>query len=469
VGAPPASANLRDDTIVALATAPGRGALALVRVSGPAAAALAARCITRRAGPWPPPPRRAVRATLHHPDHPDEPLDDALVTWFPGPHSFTGEDLVECSVHGGAYVGPAVVAALVAAGARPALPGEFTERAVWHGRLDLIRAEAIGALIDARTTAAHRAALRQLDGALTRHLETLRGAILDVEALIAYEIDFPTEDDGPLPRARVVEATDAATTALDRLLATRPQAVLGQDGVTVVLAGAPNAGKSSLFNALLGESRAIVSEVPGTTRDAIEVLLDDTPWPIRLVDTAGLREAGDALERLGMEVSARRLAEAQVVVVCAETPDGLTAAVARIRGLTTARCVGALTKQDATPPHAAAALTAHEDLAAIVPVSAVTGVGLGALRDAVRAAVRAATPAPAESLPVVVQARHAAMLGTAREELAAFRAAWVEETMPAPVAATHLRAAAHALDELLGAIDVDEVLARVFRTFCVGK
>ena len=468
MGAPPGSADLRDDTIVALATAPGRGALAMVRLSGPSAATLAARCLTLTHGTWPPPPRRAVRARLHHADDPARPLDDALVTWFPGPRSFTGEDLVECSVHGGAYVGPAVVAALVAAGARPALPGEFTERAVWHGSLDLVRAEAIGALIDARTTAAHRAALQQLDGALTRHLEALRSAILDVEALIAYDLDFPMEDDGPLPRARVLAAADAAHTALARLLDTRPQAVLGRDGVTVVLAGPPNAGKSSLFNALLGESRAIVSEVPGTTRDAIEVLIDDTPWPIRLVDTAGLREAGDALERLGMEVSAQRLATAQVVVVCAETRDGLTAAATQIGGLTNAHAVGALTKQDVeTAPTASVATSGA--LTTVVAVSAVTGAGLGVLREAIRTAVRAATPEPTESLPVVVQARHTVMLETARAELEAFRGAWAEDALPAPVAATHLRAAAHALDELLGAIDVEEVLTRVFRTFCVGK
>ena len=461
MGAAPRSADLRDDSIVALATAPGRGALALVRVSGAASARLAARCLTLAQGSWPPPPRRAVRARLHHPDRPDLALDDALVTWFPGPASFTGEDVLECTVHGGAYVGPAVVAAFVAAGARPALPGEFTERAVLQGKLDLLRAEAIGDLIDARTTAAHRAALRQLDGAMTHRLDALRSAILDVEALIAYDLDFPAEDDGPLPRARVLAAADDALAALDALLATRPQAVLGRDGVTVVLAGAPNAGKSSLFNALLGESRAIVSEVPGTTRDAIEVLLDDDPWPIRLVDTAGLRDTGDALERLGMEVSARRLAEAQVVVVCGETPEALAAAAAHLDGLTTARRVAALTKQDVP--------SAGEATPSAIAVSAVTGHGLAALRDALRAAVRAATPDPAESLPVVVQARHAAMLTQAHAELAAFRAAWAEDALPAPVAATHLRAAAHALDELLGAIDVDEVLARVFRTFCVGK
>lgn len=444
----------------------------MVRLSGPAATTLAARCLTLTHGTWPSPPRRAVRARLHHPDDPARPLDDALVTWFPGPRSFTGEDLVECSVHGGAYVGPAVVAALVAAGARPALPGEFTERAVWHGSLDLVRAEAIGALIDARTTAAHRAALRQLDGALSRHLETLRSAILDVEALIAYDLDFPMEDDGPLPRARVLAAADAASAALDRLLDTRPQAVLGRDGVTVVLAGPPNAGKSSLFNALLGESRAIVSEVPGTTRDAIEVVIDDTPWPIRLVDTAGLREAGDALERLGMEVSAKRLAEAQVVVVCAETPEELSAAATRIGVLTMAHAVGVLTKQDviASPTEPAAVPAAVlAGLTSVVGVSAVTGAGLAGLREAIRSAVRTATPEPTESLPVVVQARHAAMLGTARAELEAFRRAWADDVLPAPVAATHLRAAAHALDELLGAIDVEEVLTRVFRTFCVGK
>lgn len=483
MGAPPRRADLRGDTIVATATAPGRGALAVIRVSGPDAHAIARRCTT----PWPTAARQVTRARLHAADHPDTPLDEAMVTWFAAPRSFTGEDLVECTVHGGAFVPAAVVAALVAAGARPALPGEFTERAVRHGKLDLLRAEAIGDLIDARTAASHRLALRQLDGVLTSHLAALREAVLGAEALIAYDLDFPSEDDGPLDPARVLAAVDGTIGAIDTLLATLPQAALGRDGVMVVLAGAPNAGKSSLFNALLGESRALVSEVPGTTRDAIEVLLDDDPWPIRLVDTAGLRVSDDQVEQLGIEVSHRRLAEAQVVLVCGEDDASLARGVAEVRAHSDAPLVRVRTKGDrmtspahisieegrasapATPLPIAPSLASVAADGAPITVSVVTGTGLAALRDALRATVRATTPDPAESAPVVTRARHVAALTTARAELQAFRAVWAGGELPAPVAATHLRAATLALDELLGALDVEEVLDRVFRAFCIGK
>lgn len=488
MGAPPRPADLRGDTIVATATAPGRGALAVIRVSGPDAHTIACRCTT----PWPTTARQVTRARLHAPDRPDTPLDEAMVTWFAAPRSFTGEDLVEYTVHGGAFVPAAVLAALVAAGARPALPGEFTERAVRNGKLDLLRAEAIGDLIDARTAASHRLALRQLDGVLTRHLAALRDAVLGAEALIAYDLDFPSEDDGPLDPTRVLAAVDATLTALDTLLATLPQAALGRDGVMVVLAGAPNAGKSSLFNALVGESRALVSEVPGTTRDAIEVLLDDDPWPIRLVDTAGLRSSDDQVERLGIEVSHRRLAEAQVVLVCGEDDASLARGVVEVRAHSAAPLVRVRTKGDRatdTGPAAIDAREASEPMASRpigsqpvasprastsvddvpITVSVVTGAGLAALRDALRATVRATTPDPADSAPVVTRARHVAALTMARAELQAFRGAWAEGALPVPVAATHLRAATLALDELLGAFDVEEVLDRVFRAFCIGK
>ena len=477
MGARPGSADPRGDTIVATATAPGRGALAVIRLSGPDALAIARRCGT----PWPDAPRQATRVRVHAADRPDTPLDDALVTWFAAPRSFTGEDVVEWTVHGGAYVPAAVVAALVAAGARPALAGEFTERAVRHGKLDLLRAEAIGDLIDARTAAAHRTALRQLDGALSRRLATLREAVVGAEALIAYDLDFPSEDDGPLDPARVLAAVDETVAAIDTLLATLPQAALGRDGVTVVLAGAPNAGKSSLFNALLGEARALVSEVPGTTRDAIEVLLDDDPWPIRLVDTAGLRASEDRVERLGIEVSHRRLAEAQVVLVCGEDDDALARASDAVRAHSSAALLQVRTKCDqarsgdvADPSMAggepiAANATSDGEMATPVAVSAVTGAGLVALHAALRALVRATSPDPAESSAVVTRARHVAALTTARDELAAFRAVWAAGELPAPVAATHLRAATLALDELIGAVDIEAVLDRVFRSFCIGK
>jgi tRNA modification GTPase len=462
---------VRGDTIAAVATAPGRGALAMVRLSGPRA-----REIAQRIGvPVELTPRRATRVRLVEPTEgmdaariapgetrPPQLLDDALATYFPAPHSATGEDVIELSLHGGSYVSTAVMAALLTAGARAALAGEFTERAVRNGKLDLLQAEAVADVIDARSRAAHRSALRQLSGTLSRRLHELRDALLELEALIAYDIDFPEEDDGPQPRARAVAAAERVSAALAALGATLPAAELARDGVTVVLAGAPNAGKSSLLNALVGDARAIVSEVPGTTRDAIEVVVDADPLPWRLVDTAGLRESNDTLERLGLEVSARWLARAQVVLVCGENDAALRAAAAAVGDTGGGRRVLVRTKGDLVTGRGG-------ESAEAIAVSAHTGEGLDALRAAIAASVREAYPEPAEDQPVVTRARHAAAIQAARAEVEAFREAWAHDALPAPVAATHLRAAIHALDELTGGIDIEDVLERVFRTFCVGK
>ena len=245
-------------------------------------------------------------------------IDQGLVTVFRAPHSYTGEDLVELSCHGGLLAPAQVLAALMAAGARPAAPGEFTRRAVLNGKLDLLQAEAVGDLIDATAPAQGRAALHQLDGALSQRIQALREELLEVLALLSYDIDFPEEDDGPVPRARIQGALDRSREAVGRLLATAPAGLRLHDGALVVLAGAPNAGKSSLFNALLGTSRALVTEIPGTTRDTIEAPSEVLGWPVKFADTAGLRDADERLERMGIEVSRRYVAAADLVLLCVE-------------------------------------------------------------------------------------------------------------------------------------------------------
>lgn len=466
MGARASGADLRGDTIVAVATAVGRGALAVVRLSGPDAHAIA-RCVGM---PTDAVARAVTRVRLHHHEALSAPIDDGLVTRFDAPRSYTGEDAVEFSVHGGAYVSATLLAALVAAGARPALAGEFSERAMRNGKFGLLEAEAIADLIEARSAAMHRAALRQLDGALTRRLDALRDALLDTEALIAYEIDFPEEDDGPQPRARAAAAAQRVREGLDALLATQPQAELGREGVVVVLAGPPNAGKSSLFNALAGSPRAIVSELPGTTRDALELLVDDDPLPIRFVDTAGLREPADALERLGVEVSHRRLAAAHAVLVCADDDAALVQTCAQVAAHASAPRIAVRTKVDRDAvPIAVWGAPEGLDAVAAVAVSAHTGEGVDTLRTALRAITRGLATDPLEEHPMVTRARHAHALTLARTEVETFIVAWTEATLPAPVAATHLRAAVNALDELLGGIDANEIIGRVFRTFCVGK
>ena len=462
-----------DDTIAAIATAPGRGALALVRVSGRDAHAVARRVVA----PWPAIDRVATLVRCLHPAT-GERLDDAVATTYAAPRSYTGEDMVELSTHGGHLAPAAVLAALLAAGARQAQPGEFTRRAVLNGKLDLLQAEAVADLVDARSQAMRRAALEQLDGGLSRRVLALRDRLLDLEALIAYDIDFPEEDDGPVPRARIAGAIDEARGSVEALLATALAGELVREGALVVLGGEPNAGKSSLFNALLGARRAIVTEVPGTTRDAIEAVVDAGRWPLRLVDTAGLRESRDVVERLGIEVSERYLARAEAILVCGETRASRRRVLDRLlsgRGADgDAPIVVVPTKADAAAfeapddaERAAAGASPRVHLAA--PVSAERGDGLGALLDTIGALLDAGHLSPAADAPLLTRERHRLALAAARDELAAFASAWNGGALPATVAAVHLRAAVGALEELIGTVDVEDVLERIFRTFCVGK
>ena len=452
------------DTIVAQATPPGRGAISLLRVSGSRAHTLV-RALAER---FPEEARIAVVTSLH--DSTGTVLDQAVVTRYDGPRSFTGEDMVEVSTHGGLVVPVTVIAALVAAGAREAQPGEFTRRAVLNGKLDILQAEAIGDLVAANSRAAQRVALQQMDGGLSRRVLELREMVLGVEALIAYDIDFPEEDDGPIARERVTAAVCEVERALDQLLATSGAGELVREGALVVFAGAPNVGKSSLFNALLGRSRAIVTEIPGTTRDAIEAVLDTGAWPLRLVDTAGLRDSHDPVERLGIEVSRDYVRRAALVLVCAETAHGLRATARAVARETTAPAIGVLTKSDrGTTSESERASLATELGAAAVAVSATTGEGLGVLLDAIVRAVSQSSGGADLDAPLLTQTRHRRAVETALNEVRGFREAWDGEGIPATVAAVHLRAAVTALEELIGSVDVEQVLDVVFATFCVGK
>jgi len=443
------------DTIAALSTPPGRSAIALIRVSGRAAFDVAARVLS----PFDPgAPGRVRRSRARRPGTP-EPLDDVLYAVFRAPASFTGDDLVEISTHGGLLVPAEVLGALFAAGARAAAPGEFTRRALANGKLDLLQAEAIGDLIDATAPAQRRAALDQLDRGLSARIGNLRSQVLEVEALVSYDIDFPEEDEGPVPPARVDRAVDDLRAALSAMVATAAEGGRLREGALCVIAGAPNAGKSSLFNALLGQERAIVTELPGTTRDAIEAGATCGGFPFRLVDTAGLRASDDRVERLGIEVSRRYLAAADVVLFCAEAGRSLSAEERAFLAEVAAPVLLVRTKADVAP-----AGGADGDLA----VSALTGAGLVALRDRLAALAFAQLSATADPGPVLTRERHRAALARALEEVKEFAAAR-GAGLEAVVAATHLRAAATALEDLIGLVTPDDVLERVFASFCVGK
>ena len=438
------------DPIAALATPPGRAALALIRLTGTGSFGVAARVITNfRSAPA----RQATLAAFHAEN--GQVIDRGLYTVFPGPNSYTGEDLVELSCHGGVLVPGRILAALHAAGARPAAPGEFTRRAVLNGKLDLVQAEAVGDLIDATAPAQALAALAQLEGGLSRRLAALRESLVEIQALLGYDIDFPDEDDGPVAPARIAGQIESAAAQIRRLVATAPSAERLREGALLVFAGRPNVGKSSLFNALLGSERALVTEIPGTTRDAIEAHTDFLGWPVRLTDTAGVWNAPERIDRMGVEVSRRYLAAADLVLLCVEAGREVDKDEGVIAGARPTLLVR--TKADLA-----------RDAGEGIPVSALTGEGLGELRRAAAGRVFADRINLADLEPGLTRERHRTALNRALVALG--------DAVPhlgsggdAVLVAHHVRLATDALDELLGFIDIEEVLDRVFGSFCVGK
>ncbi len=454
------------DPIAALATPPGRSALAVVRLSGKGAFDIAARVVPAfRATP----PRTARLARFVDPA--GILIDRGLYLVYPAPQSATGEDVVEFTCHGGLTVPTRLLSALHAAGARPAEPGEFTRRAVLNGKLDLLQAEAVGDLIEATADSQAGAALHQMEGGLSQRIAGLRADLIALEALLAYEVDFPEEDDGPVPRERIEAKRAEVALRIERLLATAPAGERLREGALVVLTGAPNAGKSSLFNALLGSTRAIVTEVAGTTRDAIEAHTDFLGWPVRLVDTAGMSETPDRLEAMGMEVSRRYVDAADLVIECVEAgvdESGeagkavLTCPEAAVPGATSSVSTASSvllvrTKCDLSPAPASG-----------LPVSSLTGEGIGELRRFAAERLFGARLPLAALEPALTRARHREALTRAREALEGAREQ-LQAGGDAVLAAHHVREATRALDELVGVVDIEEVLDRVFAAFCVGK
>lgn len=441
------------DTIVAPATAPGRAGVAVIRLSGPAAGP-ALEALTGRPRPL---PRKAVRARFRDPEE-GLPLDDGLVLWFPAPASFTGEDVAEIQCHGGRAVVESLLDALCRQpGVRPAEPGEFTRRAFDNGKMDLTQAEALGDLINAETAAQQRQALRQMDGALARLYDGWREALIHALAHLEAYIDFPDEDLPP-DVARAVEGEIA--TLRDQIAAHLDDGHRGErlrDGLHIAIVGPPNAGKSSLVNALARREAAIVSATAGTTRDVVEVHLDLGGYPAVLADTAGLREATEEIEAEGIR---RALARAEQADLRIAVLDGTTwpSVDAQTLALIDDATLVVLNKADLGP----APETEEVKGQPVMPLSVKTGAGMETLLFALQHEVRERLET--RGAPALTRKRHRRALEECREALD--RALAMPEL---DLRAEDLRLAARALGRITGRVEVDDLLDVIFRDFCIGK
>jgi tRNA modification GTPase len=442
------------DTIAALASGGGTAAVALIRLSGPQAEPVADRACHGAASRAE--ERRATRAKVRDAD--GRVLDDVLLTVFRESRSFTGEPVVEIACHGGRLVTRRVLERLLECGARSAGPGEFTERAFLHGKLDLTQAEAIMDLISAQSDLALRAAHEQLEGGIGREAIRLREDLIGVVAHLEAWIDFPEEDidpdTGDLFRARVA----AAREGIAKLLATAEQGRILREGVRTVICGRPNAGKSSLLNLLLGSERAIVSDEAGTTRDTIEetIILDGVP--LRLVDTAGLRDEAGGIEREGIRRTLHEAGRADLLLVVRDA--SLPAAESSVELPESNRSVTVLNKSD---------LGEHAEWAGNggVRLSCNTGGGLDQLRRAIREALDLGEADWGEHA-VAINTRHRDCLRRADESLEAAEAL-LESSAAPELAALELRGALDALGEIVGKVDTEDILGAIFSQFCIGK
>ena len=451
------------DTIAAIASPFGEGAIALLRISGPDALAVADRVC---GGPLKPsgfPARRQRLAALR--DRADRTVDEVLISVHRAPASYTGEDVVEISCHGGILVTWRVLEALLAAGARAAGPGEFTQRAFLNGKMDLTQAEAVMDLIRAQTDLAIRAAGEQLEGRLGQRINGLREDLLSLVAHLEAFIDFPDEDIDPDTGTALAQRMETVQRAIRALLATAGQGRILREGVRTVIYGEPNVGKSSLLNSLVGHDRAIVSETPGTTRDAIEEFINVRGLPLRLIDTAGLRESADPLENAGMVHTRRNLARADLALhlVDASQPPPVAGTPDPDPDIRAAQEIFVLNKTDlGVHPRWEQIPHAH-----IVQISCRTGKGIGELEDAIYRKVTGGEAVWNEGA-IAINARHQDCLHRAQIALEAARHALASKVSPEFVA-LDLRASLDAVGEVVGGADADEILGRIFATFCIGK
>jgi len=446
--------HLARATIAAIATPPGRGGIGVVRVSGALVIDVARALLGAL-----PAPRHATYAEFR--DARAQVIDRGIALYFPAPHSYTGEDILELQGHGGPAVLQMLLGACLDAGARLAEPGEFTRRAFREGKLDLAQAEAVADLIDAASREAARSAMRSLSGEFSDAIETLVEQLTELRAFTEAMLDFPEEEVDQPHREDAAARLERVRASLETVITKSRQGSLLRSGIHVVLAGRPNVGKSSLLNRLAGDERAIVTAVPGTTRDALRETILVEGVPIVVVDTAGLRESHDEVERLGIERSWTELAQADVVLMVLEAPLGMNekdrALLAQLPEQGTRLYV--YNKLDLAPNERAGRRGAERQE---IWVSAKTGAGIDALRDAL---LQAAGWTGAGESVYLARERHLRALGQARDHI---RSA-VAQIGRSEFFAEELRLAQGALAEITGEVSADDLLGEIFARFCIGK
>jgi len=446
------------DTIVAIASAPGTGAIALSRLSGPRALDVAT-CIAPTL-PQDVVARKAYFAPLVDAEGQ---VDEGLLTFFKGPHSFTGEDVVEVGIHGSPYIQQRLLEAMLKAGARLAQPGEFTLRAFLNRKMDLSQAEAVADLIASRSAAQHKLALQQLRGGFGQRIEALRQQLIDFSALIELELDFSEEDVEFAKRDDLLVLINELIVICNDLVNSFRYGNAVRQGLPVAIIGAPNSGKSTLLNALLQEDRAIVSEIPGTTRDTVEETITLGGVLFRFIDTAGIRETGDTIEKLGIERSYKKAREASIVVllgdagVMNESAFRTQAEIFRERIGHGPQLIPVLNKSD---------LPNVQVGSRVMTISAKTGAGMEELKDAFTEHVEALHES--DGGIVVTNVRHVEALGHARQALHEARQA-MAKGVGGELLANDLRRAQHHLGEITGRITTDDLLGSIFGRFCIGK
>lgn len=445
------------NTIAAIATPAGRGAIAVVRLSGANALAISQKVLRCRRTLRP-----RVQTFSQLVDSSGELIDEVLATYFPAPRSYTGEDVVEISCHGGLLVTRSVLECLLDAGATSAMPGEFTQRAFLNGKLDLTQAEAVMDLISAQTSLARRTAMAQLRGGLGREVNRLRDELIDIIAHLEAYIDFPEEDLELATSRQLALRLDALSSQIQALAASADQGRILREGVRTVICGKPNSGKSSLLNRLAGFDRAIVTSHAGTTRDTIEETVNVRGIPLRLIDTAGLREALDPAEREGIARTNRAIADAELVLEVIDGNAPPSGNAPRLQPHPSAVHLRILNKADlGLNPDCLATEEPH------VPISCLTGAGLEELKDRILAALFHEDH-PHIHPEIAVNARHLHSLRACLDHLRE-AVSGLQQEGPPELTAVDLRSALCALDSILGKTDVETILGAIFSSFCIGK